>query len=190
VPTGSRKRRRSPRRPPSFWLSTMSVNHVSISGAGIDEDAELVTGGLGRPEHVNRGWFLRPTVFGGVRNDMTIAREQIFGPVLAILPCSDEEDAIVIANDTPYGPPNAQSGDPEQARGVAGKLRAGNIFLNHPVGDTAAPFVATSSWGTAANLRVSRSEGDYRLCVGPGLERDRGDRRWGGEVWLSEHSCL
>jgi hypothetical protein len=60
---------------------------------------------------------------------------------------------------------------------VVGKLRAGNILLNHPAWDTAAPFAATSSWGTAANLRVSRSEGDYRICLGPGSERDRGDRR-------------
>jgi aldehyde dehydrogenase (NAD+) len=109
--------------------------------AGIDEGAELVTGGLGRPEHLNRGWFVRPTVFAGVRNDMTIAREEIFGPVLAILPYRDEEDAIAIANDTPYGlAAYVQSSDPDRAQRVAERLRAGNVYVNHPDWDTAAPF--------------------------------------------------
>jgi aldehyde dehydrogenase (NAD+) len=71
--------------------------------AGIDEGAELVTGGPGRPEHLNRGYFVRPTVFAGLRNDMTIAREEIFGPVLLILPNKDEAEAIRLANDTVYG---------------------------------------------------------------------------------------
>jgi aldehyde dehydrogenase (NAD+) len=109
--------------------------------AGIDEGAELVTGGLGRPEHLNRGYFVRPTVFAGVRNDMSIAREEIFGPVLAILPYRDEEDAIAIANDTPYGlAAYIQSSDPDRAQRVAQRLRAGNVYVNHPDWDTAAPF--------------------------------------------------
>jgi aldehyde dehydrogenase (NAD+) len=109
--------------------------------AGIDEGAELVTGGLGRPEHLNRGYFVRPTVFAGVCNDMTIAREEIFGPVLAILPYRDEEDAISIANDTPYGlGAYVQSSDPAHAQSVAKKLRAGNVYVNHPNWDTAVPF--------------------------------------------------
>ncbi len=70
---------------------------------GIEEGAELVAGGLGRPEGVSKGYYVKPTVFAGVRNDMTIAREEIFGPVLCIIPYDDEEDAIRIANDTPYG---------------------------------------------------------------------------------------
>jgi aldehyde dehydrogenase (NAD+) len=109
--------------------------------AGIDEGAELVTGGLGRPEHLNRGWFVRPTVFAGVRSDMTIAREEIFGPVLAILPYRDEAEAIQIANDTPYGlAAYVQSRDPAHANRVAAQLRAGNVFVNYPAWDTAAPF--------------------------------------------------
>jgi aldehyde dehydrogenase (NAD+) len=68
---------------------------------GIDEGARLVAGGLGRPEGLNRGYFVRPTVFADVNNDMTIAREEIFGPVLSIIPFEGEEEAIAIANDTP-----------------------------------------------------------------------------------------
>jgi aldehyde dehydrogenase (NAD+) len=109
--------------------------------AGIDEGAEPATGGLGRPEHLNRGYFVRPTVFAGVRNDMTIAREEIFGSVLAILPYRDEAEAIEIANDTPYGlAAYVQSGDPARANRVAARLRAGNVFVNYPAWDTAAPF--------------------------------------------------
>src|SRR5262249_50254196 len=70
---------------------------------GIDEGASLITGGPGRPDGLKKGYYVRPTVFGRVRNDMTIAREEIFGPVLSILPYRDEEEAIRIANDTPYG---------------------------------------------------------------------------------------
>ena len=109
--------------------------------AGIDEGAELVTGGLGRPEHLNRGYYVRPTVFAGVRNDMTIAREEIFGPVLAILPYADEADAIRMANDTVYGlAAYVQSSDVARARQVAAQMRAGNVFLNDPAWDSAAPF--------------------------------------------------
>ena len=87
---------------------------------GIDEGATLVTGGLGRPEGLNRGYFVRPTVFANVTNDMTIAREEIFGPVLSILPYDTEEDAIRQANDTPYGLSGyVQSGSVEHARKVA-----------------------------------------------------------------------
>jgi aldehyde dehydrogenase (NAD+) len=109
--------------------------------AGIDEGAELVTGGVGRPEHLNRGYYVRPTVFAGVRNDMTIAREEIFGPVLAILPYVDEAEAVRLANDTVYGlAAYVQSADPERARRVAAQMRAGNVFLNYPAWDSGAPF--------------------------------------------------
>jgi aldehyde dehydrogenase (NAD+) len=109
--------------------------------AGIAEGAELVTGGPGRPEHLNRGYFVRPTVFAGVRNDMTIAREEIFGPVLSILPYADEAEAIRLANDTVYGlAAYVQSADLDHARRVAAQMRAGNVYLNYPAGDTAAPF--------------------------------------------------
>ncbi len=109
--------------------------------SGIDEGAELVTGGPGRPENLNRGYYVRPTVFAGVRNDMTIAREEIFGPVIAILPYESEEEAIRLANDTVYGlAAYMQSSDQARARRVASQLRAGNVHLNYPAWDIAAPF--------------------------------------------------
>ena len=109
--------------------------------AGIDEGATLVAGGPGRPEHINRGYFVRPTVFGAVRNDMTIAREEIFGPVLTILPYADEEDAVRIANDTVYGlAAYVQSGDVARGRRVAARMRAGTVHLNYPAWDSGAPF--------------------------------------------------
>ena len=109
--------------------------------AGIKEGATLVTGGSGRPEGLNRGYYVRPTVFGNVSNVMTIAREEIFGPVLSILPYNDEEQAIAIANDTLYGlAAYVQSGDLEHARDVAARLRAGSVYVNYPDWDTRAPF--------------------------------------------------
>src|SRR5262249_26949378 len=91
--------------------------------SGIDEGAELVTGGPGRPEHLNRGYYVRPTVFAGVTNDMTIAREEIFGPVLAILPYKNEAEVIELANDTIYGlAAYVQSADIEHARRVAAQM--------------------------------------------------------------------
>jgi aldehyde dehydrogenase (NAD+) len=109
--------------------------------AGIDEGAELVTGGPGRPENLNRGYYVRPTVFANVTNDMTIAREEIFGPVIAILPYKDEEEVIREANDTIYGlAAYVQAKDVENGRKVAAQMRAGNVHLNYPLGDTAAPF--------------------------------------------------
>ncbi len=108
---------------------------------GIDEGAELVTGGVGRPENLNRGFYVRPTVFAGVTNDMTIAREEIFGPVICILPYKDEEEVVRLANDTIYGlAAYVQGTDLEHARKVASQMRAGNVHVNYPMGDTAAPF--------------------------------------------------
>jgi len=108
---------------------------------GIDEGATLVAGGPGRPEGLDKGWFVRPTVFADVRNDMTIAREEIFGPVLSILPYRDEEEAIRIANDTPYGLSGyVSAGDLERARRVAARLRAGEVHLNGAGPDFTAPF--------------------------------------------------
>ncbi|PZQ84900.1 MAG: aldehyde dehydrogenase family protein [Ancylobacter novellus] len=109
--------------------------------AGIAEGATLVAGGPGRPEGLNRGYYIRPTVFGNVTNDMTIAREEIFGPVLSILPYKDEEQAVEIANDTVYGlAAYIQSQDIEHARAVAKRMRAGSVYLNYPDWDTFAPF--------------------------------------------------
>ncbi|KAB7741162.1 aldehyde dehydrogenase family protein [Parvibaculum sedimenti] len=120
------------------------VQYNKIQGLiqkGIEEGATLVAGGLGRPEGVNKGYFVRPTVFANVTNDMTIAREEIFGPVLTILPYKDEEDAISIANDTVYGLSGyVQSGSVEHARKVASQLRTGNVHLNGAGPDLNAPF--------------------------------------------------
>jgi aldehyde dehydrogenase (NAD+) len=108
---------------------------------GIDEGAELVAGGLGRPEGITRGYFVRPTVFANVKNTMTIAREEVFGPVLAILPYDNEDEAVRIANDTVYGLSSyVASGDPERALRVASRLRTGNVHLNGAGADFAAPF--------------------------------------------------
>jgi len=109
--------------------------------AGIREGATLVTGGPGRPDGLNRGYYIRPTVFGNVTADMTIAREEIFGPVLSILSYEDEEDAIRIANDTVYGlAAYVQSRDIGRARRVASRMRAGSVYLNYPAWDTMASF--------------------------------------------------
>lgn len=98
---------------------------------GIDEGARLVAGGLGRPDGMQTGWFAKPTVFADVTNDMAIAREEIFGPVLCIIPFEDEDDAIAIANDTDYGlAAYIQTGSASRAARVAAKLRAGNIGIN------------------------------------------------------------
>jgi aldehyde dehydrogenase (NAD+) len=108
---------------------------------GIEEGATLVTGGLGRPEGLEVGYYVKPTVFGDVTPQMTIAREEIFGPVLSILPYDSEEQAIEIANDTVYGlAAYVQSTDIEHARKVAGRMRAGSVYLNYPDWDTFAPF--------------------------------------------------
>ncbi|MFA5123051.1 aldehyde dehydrogenase family protein [Zavarzinia sp.] len=108
---------------------------------GIEEGATLVTGGLGLPEGLNKGYFVRPTVFADVTNDMTIAREEIFGPVLSILPYDSEDDAVRMANDTVYGLSGyVQSGDIEHARKVAARLRTGNVHLNGAGPDFGAPF--------------------------------------------------
>jgi aldehyde dehydrogenase (NAD+) len=107
---------------------------------GIDEGATLVTGGTGRPAGQNRGWFVRPTIFGNVRNDMTIAREEIFGPVLCILPYDSIDDAVKMANDTPYGLAAFIAGPVEEAKPIARRLRAGTVNLNYPAWDTFAPF--------------------------------------------------
>ena len=108
---------------------------------GIDEGAEDGAGGLGRPAGITRGYFVRPTVFANVKNTMAIAREEVFGPVLAILPYDSEDEAVRIANDTVYGLSSyVASGDPERALRVASRLRTGNVHLNGAGADFAAPF--------------------------------------------------
>jgi len=109
--------------------------------SGIDEGATLVSGGLGRPDGLNRGYYVKPTVFGNVQHEMTISREEIFGPVLSILPYQTEAEAIQKANDTVYGlAAYIASGDLAHARAVARELRAGTVNINYPDWDTHAPF--------------------------------------------------
>lgn len=108
---------------------------------GTREGARLVAGGLGRPEGMNRGYFVRPTVFADVTPDMTIAREEIFGPVLSILPFDSEEDAITLANDTPYGLTNyVQSSDGARRNRMARHLRSGMVEMNGKSRGAGAPF--------------------------------------------------
>jgi aldehyde dehydrogenase (NAD+) len=108
---------------------------------GIDEGATLVVGGIGRPDGLNKGYYVRPTVFADVTNDMTIAREEIFGPVLSIIGYKDEDDAVRMANDTPYGLAGyVSSGSVERARSVARRIRAGNVNINGAANERAAPF--------------------------------------------------
>jgi aldehyde dehydrogenase (NAD+) len=98
---------------------------------GLDEGARLLAGGLGKPDGFNTGWFVKPTVFADVSNDMRIAQEEIFGPVLVIIPFEDDDEAIEIANDSPYGlAAYLQSGNPERAERVAASLRAGAVHIN------------------------------------------------------------
>jgi aldehyde dehydrogenase (NAD+) len=107
---------------------------------GIDEGAKVAAGGVGRPDGFNRGYYVKPTVFAGVNNSMTIAREEIFGPVLVVIPYESEEEAISIANDTPYGLSAYVQGSEEKARKVARRLRAGNVHINGAFGGMGAPF--------------------------------------------------
>jgi aldehyde dehydrogenase (NAD+) len=112
-----------------------------LINTGIKEGAKVVTGGTRRPKGIKKGYFIRPTVFSEVNNDMTIAREEIFGPVLTMIPYETEEEAIRIANDTPYGLAGyVQSGDIDHARDVASKIRAGNVHINGASGGFDVPF--------------------------------------------------
>jgi aldehyde dehydrogenase (NAD+) len=108
---------------------------------GIAEGAKVIIGGSGRPDGLSKGYFVKPTIFSNVRNDMTIAREEIFGPVLCILPYDSEEQAVKIANDTPYGlAAYVWSQDNLRARRVGGQIRAGQVTLNGASGNMNTPF--------------------------------------------------
>lgn len=109
--------------------------------AGMDEGATLVAGGTGRPAQVHHGYYVRPTVFGDVTPAMRIAREEIFGPVLSIISYNSEDEAVAIANDTPFGLAGfVQSRDPQRARSVANRIRAGRVYLNGAPFDRSLPF--------------------------------------------------
>jgi aldehyde dehydrogenase (NAD+) len=124
--------------------------------AGIDEGATLVIGGPGRPEGLDKGYYVKPTVFANVTNDMTIAKEEIFGPVISILGYDSVDQAIEIGNDTEYGlAAYVQSGDLDKARKVASRLRAGQVSINGGGGDMMAPFGGYKMSGNG------REWGDY-----------------------------
>ncbi len=120
------------------------VQYNKIQGliqSGIDEGATLVTGGTGRPEGLNRGFYVRPTVFANVTPEMKIAKEEIFGPVLSILTYKTDEEVIAEANNTVYGLASyVQSADRARAQKVARQMRSGNVYINYPPGDMNAPF--------------------------------------------------
>jgi aldehyde dehydrogenase (NAD+) len=133
---------------------------------GIDEGAKLVAGGTGKPEGYEMGYFVRPTIFAEVNNTMTIAREEVFGPVLVMIPFKDEQEAIEIANDTPYGlAAYIQTGDSERARRVERRLKAGMVQINGAPHPSDAPF------------------GGYKQS---GIGREGG--RWGLEDFLETKS--
>ncbi|WP_435259017.1 aldehyde dehydrogenase family protein [Thioclava sp. FR2] len=128
---------------------------------GIEEGARLLCGGTGRPSGLNRGWFAQPTIFGDVTNQMTIAREEIFGPVLAILPYDTVDDAVQMANDTVYGLAAYVQGPIEVARAVARRLRAGQVNVNYPDWDTFAPF---GGYKQSGNGREYADWGIHDFC--------------------------
>jgi aldehyde dehydrogenase (NAD+) len=128
---------------------------------GIDEGATLVTGGVGRPAGLNRGWFARPTIFGHVTNDMTVAREEIFGPVLAVIGYETVDQAVEMANDTVYGLAAYVQGPTPEAIAVGRRLRAGQVSLNYPAWDTFAPF---GGYKQSGNGREYADWGIHDFC--------------------------
>ncbi len=125
--------------------------------AGMKEGATVVAGGPGRPEGMNKGWYVRPTVFADATNDMTIAREEIFGPVLTMIPYDTVDEAVEMANDTEYGLSGYVQGPEDQAKEVARSIRAGNIHLNGAGGDFSAPFGGYKKSG------IGREWGEFGL---------------------------
>jgi aldehyde dehydrogenase (NAD+) len=137
-------------------VSQMQFEKVQdLIQSGVDEGATLVAGGTGRPSELNRGYYVRPTVFGDVTPQMKIAREEIFGPVLSIMSYDTEDEAIEIANDTPFGLAGfVQSRDVERARAVANRIRAGRVYLNGAPFDRSLPFGGYKQSGNGREFGV------------------------------------
>ena len=129
---------------PHYGPVVSKAHYDKIQGliqVGIDEGAQLVAGGTGRADGFDRGYYVKPTVFAGVHNKMRIAQEEVFGPVLVLIPFKDEADAIAIANDSPYGLyAYVQTGDMDRARRVSRLMRAGGVSINGTSQDYMAPF--------------------------------------------------
>ncbi|WOH51858.1 aldehyde dehydrogenase family protein [Bradyrhizobium sp. sBnM-33] len=138
--------------------------------SGIDEGATLVAGGTGRPAEINRGYYVRPTVFGDVTPQMRIAREEIFGPVLSIMSYDSEDEAIEIANDTPFGLAGfVQSRDVDRARAVANRIRAGRVYLNGAPFDRSLPFGGYKQSGNGREFGIFGFEEylEVKAILGP-----------------------
>ncbi|MFL6666256.1 MAG: aldehyde dehydrogenase family protein [Burkholderia ambifaria] len=132
---------------------------VQMIDVGIDERAKLIAGGPGRPAGFERGFYARPTIFSDVRTDMAIAQQEIFGPVLAILPYDTVDEAVAIANDTVYGlGAHVQGADKERARAVAARIRSGQVHLNYPAWDPQAPFGGYKQSGNGREYGIEGME--------------------------------
>ena len=140
-------------------ISETQYNKIqTLIKKGIDEGAQLVAGGPGKPEGLDKGYFVKPTVFADVNNNMEVARTEIFGPVLSVMPFETEEEAIEIANDTPYGLTNyIQTQDPEKVKRVARKLRSGMVDVNGAGIAVDAPF------GGFKHSGIGREAGEHGL---------------------------
>jgi aldehyde dehydrogenase (NAD+) len=122
-------------------VSELQFNKINaLIEAGIKEGAELIAGGPGRPDGLEKGYYIKPTVFANVTNDMTIAREEVFGPVLTIIGYEDDAEAVAIANDTEYGLSGYVSGEPAHAQQIALQIRTGMVHINGAPLDISAPF--------------------------------------------------
>jgi aldehyde dehydrogenase (NAD+) len=125
---------------------------------GIEEGAEVLVGGEGHPKGLEEGYFVRPTVFVNVKNDMTIAKEEIFGPVLSVIAYASEDEAVKIANDSEYGLHAAVLGtDLQRARRIASQIRSGRVVINNMTDDPQAP------WGGFKYSGVGREYGRYGI---------------------------
>lgn len=153
-------------------VSAMQFDKVqTLIDKGVEEGAQLVCGGSGKPEGLETGYFVKPTVFSKVDNQMTIAREEIFGPVLSILGYDNEDQAIDIANDTPYGLAGYVQGQDMQRVGyIASKIRAGNISINGQSGDLNTPFGGYKQSGNGREWGVHGFEDYLEIKAISGLE--------------------